>query len=303
MDIKSIIVQSYEIGPIGETENPRHGSGNTTLLEAGGKKYVAKCNERPDFIRTYAQAQVYLEQEGLRHPRLVKTRATAWMTPEGVALYEFVEGETVDIFSSSQLTTALKYLRRYNQTLKQVPLAQDDLEFRNHWDQARSLPFLVSELPSFLATADIPDKFKAVINVALASFAPLQQALSANKQLIHADPGPGNFLLSGDEIVAIIDFTPDYNHQFYSLAQFVYWTHLWPGAGINRDALDYYLIQYLGEKVTDSDRLLFFYFLIYAALFRVTGPLLDCLQRDGDVTRLSKRVEVLAQLVGMVNKI
>ncbi|MGH3169768.1 MAG: phosphotransferase [Trebonia sp.] len=53
------------------------------------------------------------------------------------------------------------------------------------------------------------------------------------RQLIHGDIGPDNVLMDGDDVVAVIDFTPYHEPFVFVFAVAVYWYHVY-----GRDALD-----------------------------------------------------------------
>ena len=46
------------------------------------------------------------------------------------------------------------------------------------------------------------------------------------RQLVHGDIGPDNVLMDGDEVIAIIDFTPLCEPVLFAVATAVYWYHV-----------------------------------------------------------------------------
>ena len=46
------------------------------------------------------------------------------------------------------------------------------------------------------------------------------------RQLVHGDIGPDNVLMHGDEVVAIVDFTPFCQPVLFAVATAVYWYHV-----------------------------------------------------------------------------
>jgi hypothetical protein len=109
------------------------------------------------------------------------------------------------------------------------------------------------------------------------------------KQLIHSDLGPGNIIFAGGEVKSIIDFTPAYEHEFYSVAQFLYWTCLWD---FERDR-SYRRIKF----ALDAGKDVLFAYLVKACMFRFLGPALN-MQRSGtfEPARLARRLSALDHL-------
>jgi hypothetical protein len=101
------------------------------------------------------------------------------------------------------------------------------------------------------------------------------------KQLIHGDLGADNFLMCGNMVTSIIDFTPQIASEIYGLCQFLYWNVLWQEestASLHTWAKVY------SEEV---DKETFDCCMLQAALYRVVGPLLN------GVTTVNKRVQLL----------
>ena len=110
----------------------------------------------------------------------------------------------------------------------------------------------------------------------------------APKQLIHSDPGPDNILFNGDSVYSIIDFTPEYENEIYSLCQFCYWNFYWRGAEIRSDN---WLNLYWQRETSTAEKRLFQLYMVKAALFRVAGPLM------AGNTNLEQRFDILEQIV------
>jgi Ser/Thr protein kinase RdoA (MazF antagonist) len=54
---------------------------------------------------------------------------------------------------------------------------------------------------------------------------PLISALA--RQLVHGDIGPDNVLMDGDDVVAIIDFSPHHQPVLFAVATAIYWYHVY----------------------------------------------------------------------------
>lgn len=290
MELLAVLTENYTIGKIDCIEPTEYGSGNSFFVFTAGPKYVAKLNERPDFISIYDKVQHRLNPIGLRQSRIIRTKDDQISTSDGVVLYEFINGSSHKNLTETQVRNALKYLRQYNLQLENVPFNPGELLRLNHWDKARSLDFLTGELPAIIKSASIEADAKSTMLNASRLLAGNKELLLVNRQLVHADLGPDNFLFAEDEVSAIIDFTPDYQHELYSLAQFIYWNCLWPGKGLdNQEILDIYF----DGNVDELNKSILNLTLVQASLFRVIGPLLDQSDRQ-----IEKRLLILKTVLG-----
>ena len=95
----------------------------------------------------------------------------------------------------------------------------------------------------------------------------------APKQLIHSDLGPDNFLFNGDDVYSIIDFTPEYENEIYSLCQFCYWNYFWISIE-NEQLINDCLKIYYQRNASEVEKKIFNIFMVKAALFRVAGVIM-----------------------------
>lgn len=289
------IIQNYELGQVIHVEQALLGSGSTYFIQTPGKKYVAKTGQRQDFLKIYQKVQAHLNAKNILQGRLVRTRDNQLQTADGLAVYEYISGDCWKTLTAAQTDRAINYMYIYNQALKEVAFSETELETRNNWDRARSLEFLGRELPQLLTQA-VPARLRQTVLSAARVILGKHQLLSASRQLIHGDPGPDNFLFHGDEVRCMLDFTPDYQHELYSLCQFVYWNNLWTARAIPGD-LNRCLCQYYPEREGLDYIDLFSVLLLQAALYRVTGPLLDILEAGHENwAGLEKRVCILEEV-------
>src|SRR5215469_7022853 len=84
--------------------------------------------------------------------------------------------------------------------------------------------FLIDELPGLVRHYGLPT---GPAGTAIACLAEYQAALGAlPRQLVHADVGPDNVLLDGEQVVAIIDFTPQVLPVLLAASTALYWYHV-----------------------------------------------------------------------------
>src|SRR5262249_37552874 len=95
--------------------------------------------------------------------------------------------------------------------------------------------FLIAELPGLLRRYGLA---AAPGGTALACLADHQSALGAlPRQLVHGDIGPDNVLLDGEQVVAIIDFTPHVQPVLFAASSALYWYHVYGKQAISMEAL------------------------------------------------------------------
>lgn len=306
MNLSQILVRNYNIEPIIKIEKTENGSGNTYFVESELGKYIAKTNERIDFVNIYDKVQLELNGNNILQSKIIRTNEDMVITEEGLVLYEFINGNNSKTLNEKQLINAIKYIAKYNEALRRVPFNEEEIEFKNHWDSARSIDFITNEFPNHLIEADIDIENKKNIYDAIEiSSKNKEKMLKQNKQLIHSDLGPDNFMIKNDEIISIIDFTPEYNHELYSLCQFIYWNYLWDNQSINKEQINSYLRIYNNNDNQKDEITILYLLLIRTALYRIIGRLMEMLKKNiEDYTTLKRRFKILGELLRVydVNK-
>lgn len=304
MERKSLIQNVgnlYDIGSVISVEPTSRGSGSSYVVKTPSACYILKTAERADFTSIYAHAWPLLNENHLRAPRIIRTNSGALMAENRWVLYEFLPGDTLDALNAKQRASALRSMRSLLHALRGFPLSHP-IERVNHWDLAKSYGFIAHKfLPRY--GEPLPESLHAAINPAISHlrhFEPRYNAL--NKQLIHADLGPDNFLFSGDEVSAVIDFTPEYAPELYSLCHFVYWNDLWQVERITRGQIQAPLNEYCGQETPDLLCETFHFLFLQCTLFRAIGPLLDMLhQTPPNFDQVNKRIELVHSVTRLLD--
>ena len=299
MELYEIIRSNYDIEPIIKIEKTKNGSGNTYFIETIGEKYIAKVNERMDFVYVYDKVQNILKQMDFLQSSIIKSNNGEIMTSEGIVLYQVIDGENYTTLSKNQSKNAIKYIREYNKALRLVPFNNEELEIKNHWDKAKSMYFIINDFPNYLNALEIGiENKKNIYDVISILSNNMTKVIEAKKQLIHSDLGADNFIFKKDKVISVIDFTPEYNHELYSLCQFIYWNYLWNAENINIEAIDNYFRLYNFDDNFNTEKELFNLMLLNSALYRLAGPLIDSFNRSiKDYSRFKKRFFILSELL------
>ncbi|MGE5560779.1 MAG: phosphotransferase enzyme family protein [Chloroflexota bacterium] len=298
MDIAAVLRDDYNLEPVTEVVDMSARSG-CYRVTIGDRRYVLKQVGRPDFASVYDKVQRALNEQELVQARVIPTRDGQVMRPDGYWLLEYIAGEAPVTYDDAQFVQVLSYLRRYNQALRAVPFVPAELSRVNIWDLVKSTDFLRQSAATIAERSDVAGWQRSLLNTATGVLADNSALLErAPKQLIHADVGPGNVIFAAGRVRAIIDFTPDFEHELYSLAHFLYWTCLFgaqqPPQGRFEAALD----TYSGRPPSAGDQQLMFVYLVKACLLRIMGPALSLIETNTfSVARIERRLAALASLL------
>ncbi len=250
------------------------GSGATSIVQTQKGRYIAKVGERQDFLDLYEKVLPLLESSGLKQSHIIARS-------NRLVLYEWITGDTCKVFSEVQTKQAIKYIKKYFEALRSFPINDVKLERQNAWDDAQSLEFLLDKLPDTGIFSVSPS-----IAEATARLSRMRDLITTlPKQLIHGDLGADNFLMRGNMVTSIIDFTPQIAPEMYGLCQFLYWNVLWQeesAASLHTWAKVY--SEVMNEEIFDCC-------MLQVTLYRVVGPLLN------GVTTVHKRVHLLEVLL------
>ncbi|QVK19077.1 phosphotransferase [Mycoplasmatota bacterium] len=281
--IETIIKKDYTLHPL-RIEKVESGSGSTYLIKTFKNQYIGKLNNRKSIINIYEKVEPILNKQGINQCKVIRSNKNL-LTVNDFVLYTYIPGYTYHQFNPIQEKNALLYMKKYHQILKTVPFVEDELPLENHWDKMRSIDYLINELTPITNDKDIHkgidilSQYKYVLK-------------NLPKQLIHSDLGPDNFIFNQDEVISIIDFTPDYNHELYSLGHFIYWNYLWDNHNIQKiDLLNYF--HYYKEYSDLED--IFLIILLHVALIRILGVLMIDHKK-----KINKRLDILRQLLKII---
>jgi len=294
--LTDVLTEDFDIPSIVSISNTKNGSGNTYLVSTDAEQYIAKVNERVDFLRIYEKSYRALVCNGLRMSAIIKTKSNGLCTRDGVSLYEYLAGESHRVLDAPQTASAMRYVNKFNEVLRGGSFSPDEIETQNAWDIAKSVKFLSKSflndyLPQFTGGG------KAELTEAIAVLSENDDMLKARPcQLIHADLGADNFIFNGNDAVSIIDFTPEYANEWYSVCQFLYWNLFWQKENAAWAEIEPYLRVYSADYEKDMISLC----LIKAAVYRLAAPITDAIN-NGTANRLKmgKRVDILKNMLAL----
>jgi Ser/Thr protein kinase RdoA (MazF antagonist) len=200
--------------------------------------FVVKPSYDPLDVELCERAGHALRRGGIRQAMPLRTTDGRLTDTSGRYVLEFIPGEPVLHPSPAQAASAMRHVAEFHAAIEQVPVpkaldAKDTL-----WTRVLSPAYLAAELPGLIERPDLPadgrDEIMAALRY-LTEARPLLQALP--RQLIHGDIGPDNVVMDGDDVVAIIDFTPYHEPFVFAFAVAVYWYHAHGHEGLDPAAI------------------------------------------------------------------
>ncbi|HEY2549847.1 MAG TPA: phosphotransferase [Streptosporangiaceae bacterium] len=213
----------YDIGSVRSLERLPSGRAAVRKVITSGGTYLLKPAGRPAEIALLARLRA-LSTYGIRQPEVVRTGTGQLITPEGYFLQEFLPGELALDPSAGQVVVVMRAVGGLHVALSN--LSQDYApDPGSVFEQVTDPGFLIAELPALLRY------YRLATEGALRAVARLtehQGALAAlPAQLVHGDIGPDNVLLAGEQVIAIIDFTPHVLPVLFAASTALYWYHVY----------------------------------------------------------------------------
>jgi Ser/Thr protein kinase RdoA (MazF antagonist) len=165
-----------------------------------------------------------LSPHGVRQPAVTRTVTGQLVSPDGYFLLDFLPGEPELRPSGAQTLAVMRAVGSLNAALGRLTAGWEP-DRDSLFVQVTEPGFLIAELPGLLrhyGLATRPGR------TAIACLAGHQAALDAlPRQPVHGDIGPDNVLLDGEQVVAIIDFTPHVLPVLFAASTALYWYHVY----------------------------------------------------------------------------
>ncbi len=295
MNIKALLKKHYQIGRITDIRKTVYGSGNTFIVMTEADSFIVKFNNKEYEIELYNLVQRLLKRVRINHPRVIKLTSGDLIGPDGIVMFEYIKGETLEQFNKNIEIKALKYISKYNQELKNVNIDHIELKVISDWDRIRSLDYICSGVPKRIIDIKIYKEWKEVLLHGIEILNNNKNYINKlPKQLIHSDLGADNFIILDEEIHAIIDFSPDIKNELCPLSHFIYWNYMWCNEKLEKRVIDQYFENYYSNFDTERINKDLYFLLLQASIFRVLGPLFEISKSENpDYRRLNKRIDLI----------
>ena len=297
-----LVAEEFGLGRL-ESCEPLGPKGDQTLLLITEKSaYVIKSTDRQESVSLYSTVEQRLNATGIRQARLHVRPDGSLLSTSGFAVYEHLPGESFDDLNSAQLFAASHHLARYNQALARIPVPDWCFVLDDPWKRASDPDYLIDELPSHLDSLRLSSPALSTAVACLHFLARQRHVIDrSEKRLIHGDLGPGNLLFDADEVVSVIDFTPQRGSELYSLCQFFYWHFLFrSNSGLRLDQIRLFLYEYgAAGRSLDVDAESLQSTMVLAAAFRLFGPAMAAAEGlvSYPIEAMARRAELLAEVL------
>ncbi len=204
------------------------GHPDVTRLTTRSGTYVVKPAARDAVAELYEQAARVLRTAAIRQARPLRSTAGSLVSKSGHTVQEFLPGRICLRPTSAQTTATMRHVGAYHAALEQVPVPAELLAADTVWDRVASAEYLVEAVPDLLRSHELPGDggHRAVTTLLGYVMQGLPQMHDLPRQIVHGDIGPDNVLMDGDDVIAIIDFTPFFHPVLFAVATAVYWYHI-----------------------------------------------------------------------------
>ena len=300
--VGGIVAKEFGLGRLQSCEPLGPKGDQTMLLITDEAAYVIKSTDRREWLSLYSTVEQQLNAAGIRQARLHTRPDGSLLSTSGFAVYEHLPGESVGDPNSAQLLSAIRHLARYNQALARIPVPEWAFVLDDPWKRAADPDYLIDKLPSQLEALQLSPPTLSTAVDCLNFLAGQRHVFDrSERRLIHGDLGPGNLLFDADEVVSVIDFTPQRGSELYSLCQLFYWHFLFrSSSGLRLDQIRRFLEEYRAARQSlDLDAESLQSTLILAAAFRLFGPAMATAEGLASYSEqaISRRAELLAEVL------
>ena len=240
-------------------------------VTTGSGQFVLKVAYRERDVMLQAEVASLLQHRGIRQPLVIATQAGGLVTSNGYFLQELLPGAALSAPTEVQIAAAMRHVAAYHCELGELPVSYEP-EAGSLWQRVADVDFLLESLPSLLASYGLGGED---VDVALRSLAASRMRLRAlPRQVVHGDIGPDNILMSGNEVVALIDFTPFWESVLFAACTALYWYHVHGVGSATAAALQSSVAEMNVERPWTADELrLWPAGLVREALRRLATPL------------------------------
>jgi Ser/Thr protein kinase RdoA (MazF antagonist) len=221
-DARSVLA-CYDIGAVLSVDRLPGGHPAVRKVTTSAGTYLLKPVWRRADVALLAELPA-LSPHGVRQPEVITTGAGQLVSPDGYFLLEFLPGEPELEPSGAQIRAVMRAVGGLHVALGQLAVGYEP-DQDSVFVQVTDPGFLIAELPGLLRHYGLAT---GSAHTAIARLAEHQAALGAlPRQLVHGDIGPDNVLLHGDQVVAIIDFTPHVLPVLFAASTALYWYHVY----------------------------------------------------------------------------
>jgi len=213
----------YDIGAVRSLDRLPAGHPAMRKVTTSTGTYLLKPAWRRTDVALLAELAA-LCPDGVRQPEVIRTGAGQLVSPGGYFVQEFLAGELALEPSGAQVRAVMRAVGSLHVALGRLAVGYEP-DRDSVFVQVTDPGFLIAKLPGLLRHYGLA---AGPGGTAIACLAEHQAALGAlPRQLVHGDIGPDNVLLDGEQVVAIIDFTPHVLPVLFAASTALYWYHVY----------------------------------------------------------------------------
>ncbi len=220
------LLRDYDIGTLINAGQLPGGSTAVLRVRTDRGAFVLKPAYRPAEVPLQARAAEFLNDRGVRQPRVIATNSGGVVSAAGNVLLEYLPGAIVLRPARRQTLAAMRHVGAYHRVLADLPgTFTPDAE--SIWLRVADPDYLVAELPGLLARDEPSRRDEPATAAALETLDRARTGLAdLPRQVVHGDIGPDNVLMNGDEVIALVDFTPYHESALFAACTALYWYHV-----------------------------------------------------------------------------
>jgi homoserine kinase type II len=264
--------------------------------------FVFKPADEPAHLELAEVATKVLAGAGIRQAGPLRTTAGQLVGDSGYTAAEFLPGTIYLRPTRTQAMAVMRHLAAYHVALADVPVPAAVAEADTIWTRVTTADYLITELPDLVDRFGPPASGQRVVAAALGQIeTSLAQIRSLPRQLVHGDIGPDNVLMDGEEVVAIVDFTPHYQPVVFAAATAAYWYFVHGHPEPDPDTIWAAFAMSAADRNggwSGAERAVWPSMVLMEALRRLATPLALAAQTGTDVPRSAvSRYDALAALI------
>lgn len=294
------IAAEFDLGQPLATTQLAGGRPDVKRLTAERGTFVVKPASGNAAADLYEQAARVLSAAGIRQAQLLRTTTGSLVSEDGYTVQEFLPGRICLQPTKRQTAATMRHVGAYHAALEQVPVPAGLLAAETVWDRVTSAEYLVEALPGLLrgyGPAGDAGR-RTVIGLLGQVELGLPQMRALPRQLVHGDIGPDNVLMDGDDVIAIIDFTPFFQPVLFAVATAVYWYHVHGHRHLDADAIHASFTAAGHRPWTAAERDIWPTMLTREALRRLATPMAIAAETDaGTLTTDAKRYQAAVSVM------
>lgn len=221
------VAEEFDLGTPVRVDATPYGWDQVVRLTTERGVFIVKPARRVREVELYHQVERSLNARGIRQARIFLTSKGSPVGDTGHFVQEALPGTVHDELDDTRTAALLRHLADYDEALRDVAVPHDLTASDTIWTRVVRPDYLRARLPGLVERLGPTWLEPAPVTAALTRLASAAHRIAGlPAQLVHGDIGPDNVLYDGDDLVAVIDFTPFHAPRLFGVCAALYWCHL-----------------------------------------------------------------------------